>query len=293
MANLAIGAPNWVVGTALATPAMDSYGSWTTGLPAANVLDRHITKVARSTDAVATSTRLRIDLGAERDVGIVGISGSNASVDATIKFTGYSDSAYTTEVGNTGTVDFWPDAYEWGSREWGSPDLFSPKLSAEDRAGYPVNHWQVLSTILVARYWQIEITDTANSDGYIEVGRVWLARKWQATINMAAGASIGWETQTRVRRSRKGARYYDRVTPNRTFDFSIDALPEGETYANPFEIARREGLDSEIFAIFDPDDTTHAIRRAFPANLRSLPTFAHDQIGERIAFDFQLEEIVA
>ncbi len=292
MANMTWGSPNWVAGTSLASVATDTAGSWSTGLPMDNILNRHLSKVARTTTASATSSIMRVNLGTERDVGIVALVSTNISVDGQVKATGYSDANYSTEVATTGWVDFWADAYQFGDRAWGVPDIFSSKLSAEDREGYPAVWNYIFSTETIAQYWQIEIRDEANTDGYIEVGRLVLARKWQPTVNMAYGAEISWETDTRVRRSRKGARFYDRDDPRRVLRFSIDLLPESETYSNPFEIVRRQGLDGEIFVIFDPDDEARQIRRSFLANLRELPSFGHP-VYDRMTFDAELEEIVA
>ena len=55
---------------------------------------------------------------------------------------------------------------------------------------YP-KHWTyVFSSSKTARYWLIEITDTANPAGYIELGRCWLGG---ATFSPALGVSYGME----------------------------------------------------------------------------------------------------
>jgi hypothetical protein len=292
MAKLVLGFPNWVAGTTIATPSIDAAGSWLSALPAINVLEAPLAKVARSSDATPPSTQLRIDLGTERHVQVVAIPKSNVSTAGRIRATGYSDSGYSVEVVTTGWVDYWADAYEFGSRVWGAYGLFTPKFTPEDAAGYPPSWSYVLPTLEVARYWQIEIDDTANADGYVELSRVVLAPGWQASENPTiGGTTIGWESRSRVLRSRAGVAHVDVLPTQRLAVCSFTAIPEGETFANPFEMARRLGLEGEIFLITDPDDTTHAIRRAFLARLRSMPVFAYGE-ADRLDFTVELEEIL-
>lgn len=292
MANTALGFPNWVAGSTVATPAIIAAGSWESALPAANVLDAALAKVARSTDATTASTVLAIDLGAARNVRLAAVPASNVSTAGRIKVTGYSDSGLTTEVVTTGWVDYWADAYAWGARPWGSPDLFSPKLSAEDAAGYPATWSYLFDADVIARYWQIEIDDTGNADGYIDVARVVLAPAWQGTLGAAiGGTSLAWQTRSRVLRSRAGVVNVDVRPPQRVASVAFRAVAINEAFANPFEMARRQGLDGEVFLATDPDDTVHALRRSFLARLSALPTLTYAD-GERFDFTLELEEII-
>lgn len=290
MANIAFGFPNWCAGSTVATPSIDAAGSWESSLPAANVLDRYLSKVARSVDATTASTKLRVDLGVPRNVRVAGVVNANLSATAQIRARGYSDSGYSTEVASTDWVDAWPDAYAWGARPWGYPDLFSPKLSAEEVAGYPFGWYYAWSTDQIARYWELEFSDASNADGYVEVGRVVLAPVWQASINPLPGATTGWRTGTRAVQGRTGTKFFDVQVPWRFGRYTFEHLPEAEVMAAPFDMGRRQNLDGEIFLIHDPDDTVHAVRRGFLANLRELPTMQYPATPERMGVVVEIEE---
>jgi hypothetical protein len=292
MVNVIFAFPNWCAGTTVATPSIDAAGSWEASLPASNVLDSLLAKVARSTDATTANTKLRIDLGTIRDIRVVAIPKSNISTAGQIKVTLYSDSGYSTQVATTGWVDYWADVYEWGVRPWGSPDLFSSKFSAEDAAGYPAVWYYVFSAVQNAQYIEIEVDDTTNADGYIELARVVVAPAWQATINPIYGqTSITWEARSRVRRSRTGVRFVDRQPAPRVARCTFDFVPEAEGFTYPFEMARRQDFDGEVFFITDPDDTEQALRRAFLANLRTLPTLTYNSF-QRFQTAVELEEVL-
>ena len=55
---------------------------------------------------------------------------------------------------------------------------------------YSSHYSVILAAGVTARYWSIEITDTGNSDGYVEIGRVGL---WgiAPAVNMSWGVQYG------------------------------------------------------------------------------------------------------
>jgi hypothetical protein len=292
MANTILAFPNWLQETTAFTPSIDAAGSWESDLPVANVLNPLLAKVARSTDATLTSTKLRIDLGAERDIRVVSIPQSNISTSGQVRVTLYSDAAYSVQVATTGWVDYWADVYEWGVRPWGTPDLFSNKFSTEESAGYPSTWYSVFSAVQNAQYIEIEIDDTSNPDGYIDLARVVLAPAWQATEAPLIGRTlIRWEQRSRVRRSRTGVRFVDRQPAPRVAVFGFEHINQDEAFTYPFEMARRQDLDLEVFVITDPADVEQALRRAFLGALRTLPDLTYTD-GGRMAALVEIEEIL-
>lgn len=292
MANVTFGFPNWCAGSTVATPTVAAYGGWTAGLPAANVLTPKLAEIARSTDATTANTKLRIDLGAPRDIWMVAIPKSNVSVAGLIRVRLFSDSGYSTEVATTGWLDYWADVYAWGARPWGSSGLFSSKFSAEEAAGYPAVWYYVFSALKIARYLEIEFDDTANADGYIDVSRVVAAPAWQAVINPIYGqTSIRWESASTVRRSRTGVKIVDRRPARRVAVCAFDSVSYTEGFTYPFEMSRRLDLDGEVFFITDPDDTVQTLRRAFLANLRVLPDLAYSTF-EEFSTVIEIEEVL-
>lgn len=287
--------PNWLESSSVATPAIansGSYGSWNSSLPSSNILDARLAKKARSTDTTVDSTKFQIDLGAPRNVDVIAIPVSNISTSGQIKISAFSDSGFSASVEAGSFEDYWADVYEEGTRPWGSPGILSPKFSEEEAEGYPAVFFKVYSNSIIAQYWQVEISDTSNTDGYVEIGRVVMAPAWQATLNPVPGFSLGWQTASTVVTGRTGVRFIDRQPSRRVSRFEIDYLPSAEALTYPFEMGRKQNMDGEIFFIFDPDDTVHRLRRAFLANLRTLPSLVHPSVIERNSVQIEIEEIL-
>lgn len=293
MADIILARPNWVAGSNFAAPAIaGGYGSWSAGLPAANVLTSFLAQPARSTDTAPASTRLRMDLGTLRNVDVFAVPKSNVSTLGRIRLTACSDPDYTTVVHAGDWVDYWSDVYPWGSRPWGSPGLFSPKFSAEDADGYPAAYYMVLPSTVIARYWQVEIDDAENGDGYVELSRLVLAPAWAASVNPVPGQSwIGWEPATRIMRSRTGVKFSDPKPSRRRSRLVFDLLPENEVFTHPFEMARKEDLHGEVFIVTNRNDAVNSLRHAFLANLSALPDFNYGLVNY-MGFAVEIEEVL-
>lgn len=86
MANLTL---SWSNRTDAATLAG---GSWVATLPLANLKNRQLQKVARTTNAQTTSTQFTIDLGQARNIGVLALVAHNISVSGKVRVTA-SDAA--------------------------------------------------------------------------------------------------------------------------------------------------------------------------------------------------------
>lgn len=298
MGNVIVSFPNYADATVSATPAMYSgspaFGSWETSLPESNVLTRYLSEVARSTDATNASTKFRVDLGAIRNVDVIAIPNSNITTAGRVKVTGYSDAAYSDVVVTTGWVDYWADFYAWGSRPWGSEGLFSAKITDEDAAGFPATWYYVLPSATNARYWQFEFDDTANSDGYVEISRIFLGQAWQAQINPLVGdIDLNWETRSQVNYSLGGVKFVNEQSAYRTLVARYSHIGQAEAFGQPFSIATKVGLSGQVFFITDPDDTELQMQRAFLATMTELPglNFASESETTLYSTVVQIEEV--
>lgn len=252
MANVVLGHPVFSdVGVTYA-PAF-SGGSYESDLPLANVQNRALQKVARTTDATTGSTQFVVDLGVSRSVGLLAILIPNVTKSATpeIRWRG-SPNADLSSPTLDQTIDLWPSG-----------------VTAEDVAG--LNVWSVLPfTSVSGRYWGGNISDTANADGYLDIARVMVMGRYQPSFNMSYGAKHGLEDDSTRDVSDGGAALYQQKRKRRTFDFQIEHLPEAEAYGSAWKFQRQVGKTGQFFFVADPDDTTLMHERAFPAVLRQL-----------------------
>jgi hypothetical protein len=100
-----------------------------------------------------------IDLGAEKEIKALILGDHNISSGATITLKGHT------------------------SDSWGSPDFSENVTFAADK----ILHY--LSAATSKRYWKIEIYDPNNTDGYIEIGELYLGTYLELSKNFAAGFS--------------------------------------------------------------------------------------------------------
>lgn len=245
-----------------------SYGSWEASLPLTNLKNRTLSKVARSTDDANASTKLRFSLTKERIAGAVAIINHNMSTDATWRFKIYSDSGYTTMTYDSGVLEVWPTMPS-GFYEWEDDGFWSMRLPEEDRPLFTSTCIHVPSTIVAGRYFEILFFDTANSAGYVQVGRVFIGRKYQPTINMGLGASVGYEARTIIDEAISGAEYFDRRQSFRVARFDLSLLESNDAYINS-DLQKISDTEAEIVFVYDPDDPIALSRKSFLGRLRTL-----------------------
>lgn len=281
MANLILGAPNRIDGATL------SGGSWAATLPLNNLKVRTIGKKARSANALAASTQFDVDLGASKNIRLFGAIAHNFSMAATYRLRGSTVANFATTVYDSGAgIPVWPVVFPSGTIDWENDNWWSGQYTAEDVYGVNWNLIVVLPANTLARYWRLEIVDTANAAGYVEIGRVFIGPAWQPTYNCSYGAALEWETPTTAQAALSGAEYFARRTPFRSQQFTLDWLTVDEALSQAYELQKRVGIDGEVLFIFDPADTVHAIRRQFLGRLRKLSPIEYPYFNtHQIAFE--------
>jgi hypothetical protein len=266
-----------------------AYGSWSTSLPLTNIKTRQLSKKARSTNSVNSSTKLRFALDAERIIGSVAIVNHNMQKDATWRYRVYSDSGYSTLVYDSGTLNVWP-LMPFGSYEWEDSRFWDLQLSAEEIALFTKTLTFVPSTVASAQYYQIEFFDSTNTDGYVELGRIFVGAIYQPELNMNLGASIGDETNTIVDVALSGAEFFDRRTSSRVAQFTLDHLAYNESIING-DIMKISGTDAEVLYIYDDNTALDLHRRAFLGRLRTLSPIAQPY-NTRYQTTYEIKELL-
>lgn len=247
-----------------------SGGSWLAALPLDNLKDRRIGKVARSTSPSPGSTQFDADYGGTRLLRLVAIVNHNLSLDAEYRIRLSIDPAFATTVADSGWLPVWPVVNPFGTITWGDPNWWTGQISQEEQEAYTSILTYILPTSVNARYMRIELSDPTNPDGYVQLGRPFTANGWQPVRNMVYGASLQWENRSEVSETLSGAEYFNERAAPRVARFELQAMTESEAMAIAFEIQRSSGITREIFYVWDPEDTVHALRRQFMGRLRQL-----------------------
>lgn len=193
-----------------------SGGSWNGSFPLDNLKDRLLSKKARTTNALAASSIILIDAGAAITVRCLALIAHNFSYAATVRVRGFTDSGYTLLVSgsDTGTVSAVPQT-----------------ITSTEAIDCPKNWISCYATDKSARYWKVEITDTANAAGYIEVGRCWLGSATiHPNIGMEYGASVGYNPRDETMESLGGVVWGNAKAAQRTSSASFPVLDKSDKF---------------------------------------------------------------
>lgn len=267
MQNIIFGYGNRVDGATV------SGGSWSATLPITNLQSRLISKIARTTNAQTASTLINVDLGASPAyaIGCVGLVAHNISSSGTVRVRGSSDSGFATSTYDSGWLSVWPSGViPPALLEWENTNFWLGTLSEQARAGFKSPYITYNSARTIARYWRIEISDTTNSDGYVQIGRLFMSDVFQPTYNYGWLSSLGYADPTTISRSLGGEEYFDQASRYRTFKAKLEWLTATEAHASWLEMQRLVGTSGEVLVIPDLDDATTGIYRNFVGRFVSL-----------------------
>jgi len=267
-----------------------SGGSWESDLPLANMQHRRLSKVARSTSAASANTKFDVDLGAAYYIYGVALIGHNISLSGTVRIYADDNSGFSSPDYNPGAEAAIPDIYPSNMPQWEVPASRDGSLQqAEYDAGYVPDYIHICSSPQTERYWRIEIVDTGNADGYIEIGRLVIFSGYQPTINFKEGAQLGWHTTSTRTESDGGAIHHDERPRRRIFNFTIPEIEDDEAMVHLFELNRACGTHQQFFFVYDDDDTVHMHRRSFLSTIKQLSPLQIPH-GLRMHQGFQLME---
>ncbi|WP_156302354.1 hypothetical protein [Methylogaea oryzae] len=270
-----------------------SGGSWTAQLPLANLQNRQIARVARTTNAATASTQFVAALATSRLVRSVALVGHNLGTSAKYRIRGgQSPTDFSAPGVDTGWVDAWPRIYSYGSVPWGDPRFWGGRYTPGDLGSDTWHLIHVFPTNIAARYWLIELDDSANGAGYLQIGRLFIGEIFQPALNMAYGASIGYEPRTTVEESPSGAEFFNVLRGYRVAKFTLKWLDESEAMAGALDMQRLCGVHGEVLFVWDADDANHKLRRSFLGRMRQLSPIEVPYINN-YSIGYEIKELLA
>lgn len=162
--------------------------------------------------------------------------------------------------------------------EWEGDNYWLGTITQEIRNSYQTPFISKSAEPDTARYWRVQINDTANPAGYIQIGRLFMARGWTPTINYVYGAGLQYEDITPVERSLSGAEYFDVRPKFRVMQFQLDYLSEQDAYDFALDLQRVAGISGEVLVI--PDGGADPLRQpliSYMGRLRQLSAIKQTQ----------------
>jgi hypothetical protein len=268
-------------------------GSWNNSyFPLSNIGLSPIALKARSTDALAASTQFNVDLGASLKLRVLAIVGHNLSIAATIRVRFSTVADFSSNVYDSGAISAYPNYYDDMSLDWGQPVLTANKPSTADAIAMRYPLFFVTPAIATAQYARVEITDTANPAGYVEISRCFIAPGLTPDENMKFGTAWGLDARTKTSEALNGTPYFNRVNARRKVNFTIGGIGREAGTGHYLEMQRVLDLDKELFFVSDPDATSMSLRlESFMGRLRQLADYEYVSF-QRGDMGFQILESV-
>ena len=244
-----------------------SGGSWQA--PLTNIQTLRLAQRARSTNAANSSTIINVEFDEDRLIQVISVNAHNISVDGYIRITA-GEFAGDNSYYDSGEVEVWPPMYSTLSLHWRDYHFWSGKIDEEARKEYQKNFVHVCTSSVKTKYWTIHIYDSGNTDGYIEVGRVFMGRIFDPQFNVIYGAQIAWEDNSKIESSLVGVEYMSKVPMTRAAQVNYDYSFRREALEGLYELQRQSGQTQEVLFIGNADDPSQMVRLSFLGRFRRI-----------------------
>lgn len=176
--------------------------------------------------------------------------------------------------------------------EWEDDNFWLGTLTQEQRAGYQSPYILRISSLASIRYWRIEISDTTNAAGYVQLGRLFMARGWTPSVNYTYGAGLGYQDPTPVDTSFSGAEYFDVRSRFRVMQFRLEYISDPEAYNYALDLQRVAGISGEVLVMPDGGENLgQQPLRSFVGRLRQISPVVQPQ-PSTFSVDFEVKELL-
>lgn len=269
--RVALGWPNYI------EDATVSGGDYVETLPLTNVQDRRFSVVARTNGLDPAATQFVVTLPQRRPVAVVAIPAHNMSSGALVRVRVYRDQVGNDLVWDSGKVDVWPIVYGIGDVIWGNDNFWNRRMQEDTRRSYTPLLTVFMDDAQIAGRIHVELFDEANLDGALTLGRVFVSDVWQPHYNISLGPQYGYDSGTAVTTAKDQSRteYFERFTPKRTVQMSLDWLSESEAFLRIHRLQRTQDIVGEILFVQSVKPSPIEFARTMIARQQSLDPLSH------------------
>lgn len=247
-----------------------SGGGFYASAPLTNILDRQLGLAARTINLNPENTQFVVTFPFDNNISCIAVANHNMSMTAMYRIRYGDDPTFGVSNYDSGWLEVWPAVFDTYDLEWGDDNWWGGHYLSDDLENYVYTLVHKLDSQVRPLHWKFEFNDPDNTNGFIDFGRLFMAKSWQPAHNMDFGAELGVETDTEVQKSLSGASFFDPRPTYRVARFVTNGMTESEGLTRAFEIQRRSGIHEEVLFMWNPTDTVHAIRRQYLGRLRSL-----------------------
>lgn len=210
-------------------------------LPASNLQLQTRGDVWRS-DGVISAQHILGDLAGFNTLSAMALVRHNLTAAANYRLRLYQGAGQSgTLVYDSGTVTPNGERLGWGVFRWG----IDPWGAASLR-DWPVPYFVAWFAPVVALSFDLELTDTANLNGFLQAARLVIGNYVEPTYNFSYRHPMSWREQSKQARTEGGTLRTDERQAFRRFRFALDHLTADErtTFLDYF---RRAGLRNDLF----------------------------------------------
>jgi hypothetical protein len=178
-------------------------------------------------------------------------------------------------------MDVWPAQWPVGVLPSGHPNATTRKLTDAqiDALDPKRDAVYLIPSEVSARYWRIELDDEANTDGFIQIGRLIMAPRFVPTYNFAVGAEFGFIDNTTSNKSESGATFFTERPKGRCVTMAFQNLPDLEAYTVLRDMMENLGTAGQLYFVTNAQDVETLQRRSFLARLRQLSSVQYAAAG--------------
>jgi len=268
-----------------------SGGSFYSTLPVSNILTSVITQVARTTDLTPTSTQFVLDAGRVQGASVIGLLNHNMSLPARVRVTASLTADFGTASYDSGWCAVWSGLFATSDLEWEDDSWWAGTIDADAIGSMRPAFVLPTGSDVFGRYWKVEIDDATNSAGYVQIGRLFLAKSWTPARNPAYGWGIQWVSDSAVETSLGGTKYFSPRSSARKSRISLGWMTKAEAYSKALEIQRQLGDFGELLVVADQDDASTLQQRSFLARISGSDEVRHIRANV-YSVEFELSEVV-
>lgn len=182
---------------------------------------------------------------------------------------------------DSGYVQVWPAGMVAQDQlEWEDDNFWLGTITEEERESFQSPYLYRLPKIVNLRYWRVEVLDTLNPDGYVEIGRLFMAAGWTPSVNYSYGATLGYTDSTPIATSLSGAEFFDNRPRPREQRFTIQCLTETEAKKRALDMERVAGISGEVLVVPDGgEDPSLQPIQSFVGRLKQISGVTETQFG--------------
>ena len=212
--------------------------------PIANTLTDVRGVVARTT---TTSTTISITWASNQNISSVIIPYSNLTSTCTLRIRLYSDELMSTQIYDSGTLS--------SGIFLANTSLFTNTLGSNYRYSFGGSSCirKYFTQYNTCRGIKIDLVDTSNTDGYLEIGKIVVGSYWSPTYNTEFGLSIGIADSSTKLRTQNGSLITDIGTSNKFMNFNLSYMNSTDR-DTLFNIINSIGTKASMHISLFPED---------------------------------------